>query len=133
MIGDSVQEGAQPTPVRNEQDFIGVVAVVVQALPGVPALEFSEDLLDVARDYDVPLQAINAWLEHRAPQKDWSINGFERWCAAYRPRRDQLLHAMRNNRTGEAALCPKCGMPLVALRGEPLFCSKCHIEVKKAK
>ncbi|MFL6353771.1 MAG: hypothetical protein ACJ74Z_18245 [Bryobacteraceae bacterium] len=117
-------------PLRNDQDFNGVLAVVVQALPGVPALEFSEDLLDVARDYDVPRQAITTWLEHRAPQKEWSINGFERWCAAYRPRRDQLLYALRKNRTGKAGLCPKCGMPVVALQGEPLLCPNCHVEVE---
>jgi hypothetical protein len=111
-------------------DFDRVLAAVVRALPGVPALEFARELLEVARDYDVPREAIHTWLTHRTPQKDWSINGFVRWCVVYRPRRDQLLQFLRNNRMGEAALCPECGMPLTALVGEPLFCPTCHIEVK---
>jgi hypothetical protein len=46
-------------PVRKQQDFINdVVAVIVHMLPGVPALEFSKDLLDVAQEYDIPREAI---------------------------------------------------------------------------
>lgn len=126
----------------HEYEVSRIAAALAAELPEAPPAELPERaaaFVAIGDRYEVPFEALIAWVHYRAPRKEWSLAECRRWCEAYVETARELKFKPQPRAAGDVeeenwqlARCGHCGELLeTAEQARHHICQRASREEKR--